>query len=85
MAGEAGIVMQIHTVPNGTTELLLGGLIQSVSAETFEAAGDYSKVVVPHNGVVAVTLGQSVRAVGQNAGNTAGFRGVIVGTVIEAP
>jgi hypothetical protein len=74
-------MIQIHFAP--TTEPLMGPFIQGVTGETFEPAGDYSKVVIPHNGVVPVTLGQVVKAVGQNANGTAGFRGVITGVVVE--
>lgn len=76
-----GVIGQVHAAP--TTEPLLGAFIQGFTAETFEVAGAYSKVVVPHDGVVPVTLGQTVKAIGQNAGGTAGFRGVISGTVVQ--
>ena len=80
----AGVVsdltIQIHKQP--TTEPLLGTFIQGATNQAFVASGGYSKVVVTHDGVVTVTLGQTVVAVGRNAGGTAGFRGTITGTVI---
>jgi hypothetical protein len=82
LAGVVGdVTIQIHAEP--TTEPLLGTFIQGATLQEFVADGATSKVVVEHDGVVAVTTGQTVVAVGQNAGNTAGFRGVIEGTVIE--
>lgn len=81
----AGVVtdltIQIHATP--TTEELLGTYIQSSVNQSFLLDGDYSKVLVEHDGVVPVTTGQPVVAVGQNATNTAGFRGVISGIVVD--
>lgn len=79
--GLTGVTLQIHAAP--TTEPLLGTFIQGATGQSFVADAGKSAIIVAHNGVVAVTTGQSVRAVGQNTGNTAGFRGVILGTVIE--
>lgn len=76
------VTIQIHAAP--TTEALLGTFIQSATNQEFVADGVKSAIIVMHNGTVPVTLGQSVRAVAQNTGNTAGFRGVITGTVEAA-
>ena len=81
IVGEGGVIVQIHAEP--TTEELLGTYIMSTDGQEWEADGDSAKLVVEHDGVVAVTTGQTVVAVAQNAGNTSGVRGVMEGTVID--
>jgi len=81
VVGTTGVSIQIHKAP--TTEPLLGTFIQGATSQTFVLDGSKGSITVVHDGVVPVTTGQSIRAVAQNAGNTAGFRGVIPGTVVD--